>query len=260
MRLVLPLTAAMLIAACNTSAPNDSEPSPESSSSVGSAAAALRKLGQLDASDVQKCRDAAQRCSEGDSGSEPICARIGAHCDALEAQLAADRSELEQCLQEAADCEQAAADPADCAQARAACEPADGDFHARRNKTLECASRAEQCIAPSGRGFGPGFGRRGGDEADAGAVVCDADAVDFVGCCQGHHRDGDAGVGIRGGFGAPQGGFGAPQGGFGAPQGGFGLPPGRPGPFQHDDGEGEGADAGAPRRGIPMPAPFRHAP
>jgi hypothetical protein len=246
MRLLLPLTAAMLIAACNTSAPTGSEPSPaESSGSVGSAAEALRKLGQLDATDVQKCRDVAQQCAEGDSGSNPICARIGAHCDALEAQLASDRSELEQCLEEAADCEQAASDPADCAQARAACEPADGDFHARRGKTLQCASRAEQCIAPGGRGFGPGFGRRGAGEGDAGAVVCDADAVDFVGCCQGGHRhDGDAGVeGVRGGFGGPN---------------GFGVPPGRPGPFQHDDDEA--ADAGTPRRGFPLPPPIRRAP
>jgi len=241
------LPAAMLLA-CSTSAPNKSSEPSENASSVGSSAEALRKLGQLDANDVQQCRDVADACSDGaDSGSNAVCDQISAHCDALEAQLAADRADLEQCLQEAADCEQTATDPAQCADQRAACEPKDGNFRTRRGQTMQCAGRAEQCIAP-GRGFfGRGFGRRGfeADAGDAGAVVCDDSAVDFVGCCQGKHHDGDAGVGVNGIFGGPRG-------------------PGRPGqvpgagPQQHDndnDNDDDRADAGAPRRGPPAP-PF----
>ena len=137
MRLVLPLTAAMLPAAmllaCSTSAPNKSSEPSENASSIGSSAEALRKLGQVDANDVQKCRDVADACSAGaDSGSNAACERISAHCDELEAQLAADRAELEQCLQEAADCELTATDAAQCAEERAACEPKDGNFRTRR--------------------------------------------------------------------------------------------------------------------------------
>jgi hypothetical protein len=249
MRFVLPLTAAMLFA-CSTSAPTPAPSASESDTSVGSSAAALRKLGQADANDVQQCRDAAQRCTDSaDSGSSALCDRISAHCDALEAQLAEDRADLEQCLQQAADCEQGATDPAQCAEQRAACDPTNGDFRQRRGRTMECANKAEQCIAPGRRGF---FGRRDADAGDAGAVVCDDDAVDFVGCCHGGaHHEGDAGIGSgRGGF-----------GGFGGPGIGF-PPPGRPGPgpFQHD-GDDDGADAGAPRRGgMPTPPPFRRAP
>lgn len=252
MKIVLPSFALVLLA-CSTSAPNkSSEPSP-SSASVGSSAEALRKLGQLDADDVQKCRAVAERCAGGDAGANPICERIDEHCDQLEAQLAADRTDLQQCLERAAACEAAATDPADCAEERAACEPADGDHRARRGQTMQCAGRAESCLGNrmGGRfGFGFGFGRRGGndeaDAGDAGAGVCQAGDDDFVGCCRGHHGNGaDAGAP------AQNGGFGRGRGGFG--QGGFDRDRGR-----DQDRDRDAADAGAPG---PRPgAPFRRNP
>lgn len=237
MKLALPMTALVLLA-CSTSEPRSSA----TESSVGSSAEALRKLGQLDADDVQRCRDAASRCASGnDSGANPFCERISDHCDALEAQLAEDRAELEQCLQEAAACEAAASDPAECADARAACEPADGNFRARRGRTFQCADRAEQCLA-AGAGFGRGFGfgrrraAQSADTGDAGAPTCDADATDFVGCCHGHGGGADAGVPGFGQLGGRRGPFGGPQG---------------RGPGVHHDRD---ADDGAPDAGA---QPFR---
>lgn len=255
MKIALPSLTLVLLA-CSTSSPDtsasgkpgtsDTTAAPSTSTaSLGSSAEALRKLTQVDANDVQQCRDAAARCNAGgDAASNPFCGRVSQHCDDLEAQLAADRAELEQCLADAAACEASAADPADCAAARAACEPADGNFRARRGRTLECAGRAERCF--DGGGFGGrfgfgGFGRRDADAADAG--TCDDDTTDFVGCCQGHHaRGGDAGVPA---FGQGRGG----PGGFPGP----GLRPDR-----NDDRDDDIADAGARR---PRPgAPLRRAP
>ena len=252
MKFVLPSFALVLLA-CSTSSPDESSSNPSSSAGssapVGSSAEALRKLGQVGADDVQACREAAARCAAGsDAASNPFCGRIGQHCDDLEAQLAADRADLEQCLEEAAACERSAADPADCALARAACEPADGEFRARRGRTQQCADRAERCLAPGGAGAGfgrrvadadAGFGRRVAD-ADAGAGVCEADDDDFVGCCRGRHgRAGDAGAD---GFGAGRRG----RGGFP----GQGFRPDR-------DRDREDLDAGAPP---PRGAPFGRAP
>jgi hypothetical protein len=239
MKITLPSIALVLLA-CSTSAPNTSS---ESSSAVASSAEALRKLGQLDADDVEQCRDAAARCTaRDDGGANPFCERIEQHCDDLEAQLAADRAELEQCLEEAAACEASAADPADCVAERAACEPADGAFRARRGRTTQCASRAERCFA-AGAGFDrrSGFGRRGAldaDAIDAGAGVCEQQDTDFVGCCQGHRRGADAGApGLAGPGRRGRGGL--------------------PGADRDGDRDREDRDAGAPRprRGAPFRAP-----
>jgi hypothetical protein len=164
-------------AACNSSGPTPP------GSSVGSSAEALRQLGRLGTEDVEKCRAFAARCAaRADSGANPRCDRISDHCDDLETQLAEDRAELEQCLEEAATCEASAA--LDCERARAACSPKDEDFRARRGRTLECSSRVERCID------------RGGAPGDAGADVCEDDADDFARCCHGEHDFGaDAGAG-----------------------------------------------------------------
>jgi hypothetical protein len=175
---------------------------------VGTSAEALRKQRQLDSDDVERCRDRVAACSDKDANDAGLgrgCERLSTLCDQLEEQLAADRAELEQCLEEAAACEAAATDPEECADERAACEPADRDLRGRRGDTLECSNRAEQC-------FGGGRGR-GQDDGDAGALVCEDGDDDFIGCCQGKHgrrgQRGDAGVnadGRRPGFGF---GFGA---------------------------------------------------
>jgi hypothetical protein len=186
MRLI-PLTALLLLA-CSTSAPTPSSSEP----TVGTSAEALRKQRQLDADDVERCRDLAAQCDEfaGDGGLGRGCERLSAHCDQLEEQLAADRAELEQCLEEAAACEAAATNPEECADQRAACEPADRDLRGRRGQTLECSNRAEQC-------FGGRRGR-GRDDSDAGALACEEGDDDFIGCCQGKHghrgERGDAGA------------------------------------------------------------------
>ncbi|HWO11102.1 MAG TPA: hypothetical protein VNN80_16520 [Polyangiaceae bacterium] len=227
---------ALVLLACSTSAPNTS--SEPAFGTVLSSAEALRQLGQVDADDVEQCRDAAARCAaRDDGGSNPFCARVEQHCDDLEAQLAADRAELEQCLAEAAECEASAADPADCAAARAACEPADGAFRARRGRTMQCAGRAERCFEGAGFGLRFGFGRRGAAPA-ADAGVCEEQDTDFVGCCHGRgHGGADAG---------------APGFGFGRPGRG-GLPgPGVDRDRDRDDADDD-ADAGARR---PRPAPF----
>ena len=109
---LIPFTALMSLAlACGTSAPTTS---PETAGSIGSSADALRKLGQLDAQDVDQCRAFAASCvaAAADSGSALGCDRISEHCDALEEQLATDRSDVEQCLEKAVACEAAATDPA----------------------------------------------------------------------------------------------------------------------------------------------------
>jgi len=245
-----PLTALLLVA-CSTSTPTTS-PGGSTSTSVGTSAEALRKQRQLDADDVERCRDLVELCSNvegsdadgaGDAGSSRGCGRLIGLCDQLEEQLAADRAELEQCLEEAAACEAAATDPAECDEERAACEPTDRDFRDRRGQTLECSDRAKQCF---GRERG-----RGGDDADAGANACVAGDDDFIGCCEGKHgrgRDrGDAGVG--GGDRGP--GFGFRPGD--APGAGNG-PFGRGDEDRGDDGDrdgdkdDDGADAGRPRR------------
>jgi hypothetical protein len=244
MRLVLlPLTA-LVLTACNTSSPSPSpEPAPEESGSLATAAEALRQLGQKDADNVAECQAVAARCAaEADAGSL-FCDRIEAHCDELAAQLAEDRAELEQCLAAAAACEQNATDPAECASERAACSPADRQFQSRRGRTMQCASRAEQCLDGNASGLG-GPGRRGPgrgnggllvDAGDAGAVECAEEDVDFVGCCHGKHGErGDAGV-SGGRFG------GGPFGG----RPGFGHRPGDD-RFDRDDADA-GARVGQPR-------------
>jgi hypothetical protein len=228
MRLI-PLTALLLLA-CSTSTPTTSS---SETPAVGSSAEALRKQRQLDADDVERCRDLAAQCTDfaGDAGFGRACDRLDAHCDQLEEQLAADRAELEQCLEAAAACEAAAADPAECADERAACEPADRDLRGRRGQTLECSNRAEQC-------FG---GRRGRDDADAGALACEDGDDDFIGCCQGKHgRRGQRGdAGIDGDDRRPGFGFGTGFGGIDRDERAD----------RNDDGDrDDAADAGRPRR------------
>jgi hypothetical protein len=228
MRLI-PLTALLLLA-CSTSTPTTSS---SGSPTVGSSAEALRKQRQLDADDVERCRDLAAQCTDfaGDAGFGRACDRLDAHCDQLEEQLAADRAELEQCLEAAAACEAAATDPEECADQRAACEPADRDLRGRRGQTLECSNRAEQC-------FGGGRGR-GRDDGDAGALACEDGDDDFIGCCQGKH----GGFGRRGDAGADA----------DDRRPGFGLGPVFGGADRDERGDRDGdkddaADAGRPRR------------
>ena len=233
-------TFATVLLACSTSSPDATRT--ERGASVASSREALRKLGQLDADDVQTCRAAARRCAAGeDATSNPFCERIDQHCDELDAQLAVDRAELAQCLEQAAACEESAADPSECAAARAACEPREGDFRARRGRTRECAARAERCLNDDGFGgrFGRGRVERLADAGDADAGVCTPDDADFVGCCRGRHERGDAGVDGSGGFGR--------SGRVGFPGRGF-----RP------DRDREDGDAGPPRPG--PGSPFRRAP
>ena len=238
-----PLTALLLLA-CSTSTPSTS-PGGSTSTSVGSSAEALRKQRQLDANDVDRCRDLVAQCAANggadDAGAGRGCERLGALCDQLEERLAADRAELEQCLEEAAACEAAASDPADCEAERAACEPTDRVFRDRRGRTLECSGRAQQC-------FGRGRGRVDADaDADAGAGVCEAGDDDFIGCCQGKHgRPGERGdAGVDGDDRRPGFGFGPGSGAFGAGPFGRGGD-GRDGD-RGDEGD-DGADAGSPRR------------
>lgn len=232
MRLI-PLTA-LLVLACSTSTPTTSSSEP---TSVGNSAEALRKQRQLDADDVDRCRDLAAQCTDlaGDAGLGRACERLSAHCDQLEQQLATDRADLEQCLEAAAACEAAAADPADCADQRAACEPADRDLRGRRGRTLECSNRAEQCFGGRGRGRVDG---------DAGALACEDGDDDFVGCCQGNHgRPGDRGdAGVDADDRRPGFGFGPPPG--------FVPGAGAIGRGQRDDDadKDDAADAGRPRR------------
>lgn len=179
------LTALALFACSTASAPDTSDPT-----TVGSSEEELRKLAQLGAEDVGNCRAIADRCSQlSDSGASLACDRIADHCEELETQLAEDRAELEQCLQAAAACEQDPNAAADCDAARAACGPRGDEFRERRDRTLQCSSRAAQCLERRG-------GMIRGGASDAGADVCEDGADDFVGCCHGN-RDfgGDAGAG-----------------------------------------------------------------
>jgi hypothetical protein len=234
-----------MLLACNTSPPT---PSTDRTLSVGTSAEALRQLGQRVASDVEECRALAASCaSEADSGPNVRCDRLEQHCEQLAQQLEEDRAELEQCLEEAAACEQSAADPAECEAARAACTPSDRQFQSRRGRTLQCASRAEQCLDPGAR-----FGRAraasnagAGANADAGAQSCDAEATNFVGCCRGQHAGaGDAGVGAAtnarrpGAFGGFQAGRGGGAFGGGNAFGGHAF-------GEKNDDQAEAADAGA---------------
>jgi hypothetical protein len=250
---LVPVSAVMLLA-CNTSEPKAST---DPAISVGTSAEALRQLGQRVASDVEECRAIAASCaSEADSGSNVRCDRLEQHCDQLAQQLAEDRAELEQCLEEAAACEQSAADPAECEAARAECTPSDRQFQSRRGRTLQCASRTEQCLDPGAR-FGRARAASNADagaaadadaDADAGAQSCNAEATDFVGCCRGQHAGaGDAGVGAAnarrpgafGGFPAGRGGAAFGGNAFGGNAFGanaFG---------QKNDAQPEPADAGA---------------
>lgn len=199
---LITFTALMSLSlACSTSAPT---PPSEAAGSIGSSADALRKLGQLDAQDVDQCRAFAASCvtAAADSGSALGCDQINEHCDALEAQLADDRSDVEQCLERAVACEAAATDPTECEDERAACASADGKFRGRREGTLQCSNQAEQCLGRGMRGGNRGFGRVGGaanraEPGDAGPSACDDDAVDFVGCCQ-HRHDSNGDAGARG--------------------------------------------------------------
>jgi hypothetical protein len=188
MRLLLLCASMALACASSTSS------APDNSASVGGSAEALRSLGQRDARHVEECRAKVADCTD-DAGSADRfrCERVSKHCDDLADQLASDRAELEQCLEAAVACEETAIDPADCESLRDACRPTDRQFNTRRGRTLECASKAEQCLQ-RGDDDDARADRRSND-GDAGAAVCDDDATDFVGCCRGKHRDrGDAGV------------------------------------------------------------------
>jgi hypothetical protein len=240
----LKLLSPLILLACSTPAPSASNQAPP----LGSSNEALRQLGKQDADDVQSCRRAAERCEEAaaDSGSSAVCGQITEHCDDLEAQLAQVRSELEQCLANAAQCEQTATDPAQCQAVRDACAPARESFRGRRGATLQCADRAEQCFT---RGVGlnvrfrPQQASDAGADGDAGAQVCDDAAFDFVGCCHGKHGGGpDAGANIALN---PNRRFGPRPGAFG-PGFGFRNPNDRNGPRPDQAPE---ADAGpGPRR------------
>lgn len=218
--------AAFLLLGCSTGSPSASPTESASPADVGTAASALRRLGQNDAQAVERCRTAAERCAarSGDGGLNGICERIADHCDELEAELAEARAALEECLSAAAACEAAATDDAECEDERAACDELTPGFERRRGNTLECSNQAEQCLAPEGA-----------DAGDAGAE-CSVEARDFVGCCRKRNRDGsDAGV-DRGRDGRP--GFGP----FGRRRGGFFAGRDRGG---DRDNRGDDADAGA---------------
>jgi len=233
-----PLTALILLGCGNAASTGPTEdPAP-----LGTAAAAIRELGQHDADVVKSCDDLAKRCNEfvADSGAGAVCEKIVDHCNELAAQLSEARSDFQACLEEVASCEASAADPADCATQRAACNPAGKDFQARRGATLECAARTESCL-PRAQGFGRG-GRDANDTAgDAGAVVCDDDAMDFVGCCHGHGAAGFGGPGARPDGGVPGFGF-ADRGDNRGPGGATGS--GGSGRADGDhEGPGRGGDA-----------------
>jgi len=237
---LIPLTALILLGCGNAASSSPTE----DSAPIGTAAAAIRQLGQRDADTVKSCEALAQRCNEfvADSGAGAICDKIVEHCTDLAEQLSEARAQFQACLEEVATCEESAADPADCAAQREACNPAGKDFEARRGATLQCASRTQSCL-PRGPGFGRG-GRDADDDTarDAGAAACDDDALDFVGCCQGHGGGGFGGPGVAGpGFG------GRPDGGVpGFGGAGFGPPRGQ-GPGRGDAGAGrpEPRDDGA---------------
>jgi len=233
---LIPLTALILLGCGNAASSSPTE----DSAPIGTAAAAIRQLGQRDADAVKSCEDLAQRCNEfvADSGAGAVCDKIVEHCTDLAEQLSEARAQFEACLEEVATCEASAADPADCAAQRDACNPAGKDFEARRGATLQCASRTQSCL-PRGPGFGRG-GRDADDDTagDAGAAVCDDDALDFVGCCHGH----------GGGFGGP--GVAGPGFGGRADGGVPGFGPGFGGPGREDgagrgDGPGRGGEADA---------------
>ena len=79
MKIALSSLATVLLA-CSTSSSPDATPE-VSRTTVSSSAEALRKLGQVDADDVQKCRAAAERCEAGpDAAANPFCERIDQHC------------------------------------------------------------------------------------------------------------------------------------------------------------------------------------
>jgi len=238
MKKLTPLSALFLIA-CGTSAPTTSSDT-AAATTVGTAAEAIRQLGQNDADVVSKCEQLVQRCESfaGDSGAGgAVCDEIGAHCADLAQQLSEARDQFQQCLEGVATCEASATSPADCRAQRAACNPAGKDFEDRRGATLACAERTQSCLP---RGRGPGARGNHDDGADAGANQCDDNAMDFVGCCHGHgggHFGGaDAGAGRPGLFGL----------GRGAAAPGAGFPPSRMTPGaagDHDRGNNVDDDA-----------------
>ncbi len=207
-------TFALMVLACSAE--------PAESTSVGSAAEALRQLEEREVGDVARCRSKASFCAADAGGAlGPLCERISNHCEALAGELADARAEIADCLEEAAACEQTASTAADCEAARALCAPADRDFRGRRDRTLNCSSQAEQCLGSVAT------------EADAGGLVCDDDARDFVGCCRGKHgTGGDAGVRDERRDDSER---------------GFGFRPRRERDHDRDRG-GDVADGGAPRR------------
>lgn len=201
------------IVACSSS---NGSGSPGSSTTepaeFGSAAEAIRQLGKNDADVVQRCEQLAQRCEAfasgalgADAGDVPsgiaervgdVCEKISEHCTELAEQLSAVREELQACLERVAECEASDADASECRELRRECTPAGRNFEDRRGATLACAERTQSCL-PRGR-----MGQQtAAEESDAGAVVCDDDALDFAGCCRGgfgrgpgRGGDGDAGV------------------------------------------------------------------
>jgi hypothetical protein len=191
-----PLTALILLGCGNAASTGPTQDPAQ----LGTAAAAIRALGQHDADVVKSCDDLAKRCNEfvADSGAGAVCEKIVDHCNELAAQLSEARSDFQACLEQVASCEESAADPADCATQRAACNPAGKDFEARRGATLECAARTQSCL-PRGSGFAGGRQDADDDRAgDAGAAACDDGAMDFVGCCHGRGGAGFGGAGFGG--------------------------------------------------------------
>jgi len=195
--------AGLILLGCGSTASTTTSSAPADTSSdntVGSATEALRQIGKNDTDVVQSCEDLVQKCNEhaADSGAGGICDKLATHCAELDAQLSAARAKIEDCLTKAAACEQSkGADAGACEAAHEACVPDDKDFQAKRGATLECASHTQSCLERGHFGFGAGFGRGAAGASDAGAD-CDANALDFVGCCHGGgrfgHEDGDAGV------------------------------------------------------------------
>lgn len=191
--------AALILLGCGSTASTATSTAPATTSddtSVGSATEALRQIGKNDTDVVQSCQDLVQKCNEhaADSGAAGICDKLATHCAELDAQLAAVRAKIEDCLTKAAACEQSkGGDAGACSAAREACAPEDKDFEARRGQTLQCASHAQSCLERGHADFG--FGRGAAEASDAGAA-CDDNGLDFVGCCRGGfgHEQGDAGL------------------------------------------------------------------
>ncbi|MEY4551388.1 MAG: hypothetical protein RL685_7583, partial [Pseudomonadota bacterium] len=250
----IPLSALFLFA-CGSSASSTSNPSTSTEPvELGTATEAIQKLGRLDADVVQRCEQLAQRCQTfatdaADSGVTvaAVCEKISDHCAELAEQLSEVREELEACLEGVAACEASDADPSVCRDQRRACSPAGQNFDVRRGETLACAERTQTCL-PRER---MGRALNNSSEADAGAVSCDADALDFKGCChggpgggrglgRGNDRPGNGGLG-NGGFG--NGRPGAGDAGVAPPQFG-GANTGGPGPRapRFTDGAGRGND------------------